>query len=572
MYKIESLSKAHKECLAKMAQDLNFYGKRILESKLGVCEQVVSAFHKDTGREISSTDLMEWYEENRPVKVATKREKAIKEDTRPVSDGILNNEWERWETLDGNCWILTSAQNNTDLNKPFWQALKRLSDYLNAPILTNSVTYALTEFKKMDRLEHRYPEEIRSTLINENVYLGNNGFCFLAKTNITPSARFPIQGLGGILPPNASGAFGTVKQDSESLPVAKGCDSRQIFGTGTLTQRNYRGKKAGQKVEPFHTYGALIVTMDEDGYHHVRQIQSVDDTGAFYDFDGNEVFYVTPDSIDLVNVDEDRPVSAIQYGDIHAEKVDPLVAEISWDMDYPYSLSRLLKPVYTCIHDVIDFMSRNHHNRNNPDFLFEQWLLGRENGGRSVEDDLRDTANVLEQIAENQDTTLVIVESNHDLALTRWLTDRDYKVGYDPANAITYHSLNLAKFEALKAGKEFNALEHALNNIGGLDIDNIRYLSVDEDFTVAGVAMGFHGHNGINGSRGSAKGYTKMFMPMNTGHTHSASILDNVWTAGVSGLKDMGYNIGGTSWTQSHIITFKNGQRMLLNVVNGRFF
>ena len=88
---------------------------------------------------------------------------------------------------------------------------------------------------------------------------------------------------------------------------------------------------------------------------------------------------------------------------------------------------------------------------------------------------------------------------------------------------------------------------------------------------IAGIECGSHGHNGINGARGNPKGFRKLGK-MNTGHTHTPSIYGGVYTAGVAGSLDMGYNIGASSWSQTHLITYENGQRTLIDFKDGVFF
>jgi hypothetical protein len=80
-----------------------------------------------------------------------------------------------------------------------------------------------------------------------------------------------------------------------------------------------------------------------------------------------------------------------------------------------------------------------------------------------------------------------------------------------------------------------------------------------------------HGHTGVNGARGSPAGYRKMDTKANTGHTHSAGITDGVYTAGVSGKLDMGYNKGPSSWSHSHIITYPNGKRSIITTKAGKW-
>jgi hypothetical protein len=51
---------------------------------------------------------------------------------------------------------------------------------------------------------------------------------------------------------------------------------------------------------------------------------------------------------------------------------------------------------------------------------------------------------------------------------------------------------------------------------------------------------------------------------MNTGHTHTPSILGACYTAGVAGSLEMGYNIGASSWRLANILTWPNGQRQII--------
>ncbi len=94
----------------------------------------------------------------------------------------------------------------------------------------------------------------------------------------------------------------------------------------------------------------------------------------------------------------------------------------------------------------------------------------------------------------------------------------------------------------------------ALRKVAGCEFNAI-FLTTDQSFKIAGIECGVHGHNGINGSRGNPKQFKKLGK-LNTGHTHTASIYGGVYTAGVT-VVYMGYNVGASSWTQTHIITMQ---------------
>jgi hypothetical protein len=68
----------------------------------------------------------------------------------------------------------------------------------------------------------------------------------------------------------------------KSLPGLGQDNARFLYTTGAVTERNYVQKKAGQKAEFHHNYGALMVEVDKEGTPFVRQL-AADDTGAFQD-------------------------------------------------------------------------------------------------------------------------------------------------------------------------------------------------------------------------------------------------------------------------------------------------
>lgn len=188
--------------------------------------------------------------------------------------------------------------------------------------------------------------------------------------------------------------------------------------------------------------------------------------------------------------------------------------------------------------------------------------------GNTVKGDLTILANVLDDICEaakEYNGKVDIIESNHDLAINTWLKNADFKL--DPTNATVYLDCMLAIYEHNESnpGKPFNMLKYAYEKHGGGAYANaINFHETDESVIIAGVEMGNHGHNGINGSRGSPVQFRSLGIAMNTGHTHAPSIYGRVYTAGVLGSLDMGYNIGASSWAYADIVTYENGQRQII--------
>lgn len=569
---INTIAQAKKDLIIKLAADLNFYGKRMRGTKLAcadiICKEVFDNIHH-------SSEICDWLEANKPVKPAKpKRERVEREDNRPVAAGALNNSVENWRVLEGKRFILTSAQNNTFPHKNFLSSLEHAANDLDATLLVSKYAYNKNGFKAAgnnnevreagkNNSELHYDPAFEKYFLNENVFLHSRDsrFAFMAEINILPTADFPLSGFAetvAALELNGV-AIGHAKITAESVPALKGEKVARMYSTGTATLKNYIQQKAGQKAEALHNFGALLVEFDDEGEFFVRQLETMDDSGMFYDLNMN----YTPSGA----FSAEGHVLALQYGDIHAEKLDDECGFASWGKTWGSdSLLDILRPKYQVIHDVHDFTSRNHHNRASGVFLAKQYAAGRD----KVLDDLRDTGEVLAEM-ERDFSQIMIVESNHDLALSRWLDDRKCDIASDPANAELYHTLNAAIYKAIAEGDDtFNVLDYAIRNVAGIDV-NATFLETDQSFKIAGIECGAHGHNGINGARGNPKGFRKLGK-MNTGHTHTASIYGGVYTAGVAGSLDMGYNIGASSWTQTHIITYANGQRTLIDFKNGKFF
>jgi hypothetical protein len=561
------------EFAIKKANGLNYNGKRLDSVKAQIAEDISFELYETRKYSAAIREVLDnpdnW--PKKPEKVKAERIKAVRDDL-PLEGGQLLASVKDWSTIKGQSFIITSAQNNTDVHANLLASLRQYSTFLDAPLLVSKYFYNKNGFQNGEGEKGiHFNPALTDFFIEENVYLNNERFAFLAGINTLPTAVYPLSGFAEIFG-SYSGAIGHAQITAESIPALKGQEVRRMYSTGTVTQRNYIQQKAGQKAEPLHCYGALLVEFDDEGEFWVRQLQTMDDSGVFYDLE----YKITPEG---VSVTSDH-VAALQYGDIHAEKLNLDVAAISWgqtekvvtadDVDYQTQGNNLLdflEPRYQFIHDVHDFTSRNHHNRASGHFIARQYF--EEHKG-SVKQDLIETASVLVAMARPW-SQIIVVESNHDLALTRWLDDAKYQPSQDPENARLFFDLNSAMYRAIENKDDtFNVLSYALNEYVGMETP-ATFLFTDQSFSVAGIEMGMHGHNGINGSRGQPKQFKKLGVPSNTGHTHSATIYGGVYTAGVSGNLDMGYNQGAGSWTHTHIVTYENGQRTLIDIKKGQF-
>lgn len=468
-----------------------------------------------------------------------KAEREAAEKAKPITGG-MDGARDHVRDLPAGCYVLTSAQNNTDVDAAFLASLHVYCKAHGAQLLAGRMTYNKGGFQQPDVDADEgvyYSDAIKPYLVRGTLNLGG-AFYFLADANVIPTAKWPTSSFGGETPQGVGAIVPATRIEMRTTAALKGSKSKAIFSTGAVTKRNYIMRKTGAIAAAGHNIGAVFVNTITGEFRHLEQMAGSE---GFYDVDG---FY-SPEGFEPL---EAGSVAAFQPGDIHAEKTSDAAIQAACDM------VRRFQPSNVFLHDLLDFTSRNHHNIKDPFFLAEQVKRGA-----TVAGDLRIAANVLARFAEATPGKVRVIVSNHDQAADKWLSTVDWR--FDPINADTYLTLALAKLQS--TDPRFNTLEYACQTIGGGVASNVKFHVLDESVIIAGVECGSHGHNGANGSKGSPKQFAGLGVPMNTGHTHSPSIYGSCYTAGALEM-EMGYNVGASSWAVAHTITYDNGQRQVL--------
>jgi hypothetical protein len=470
-----------------------------------------------------------------------------------LAGGIVDDSKVFRKKAVGKKFVLTSVQNNTLLHEDFFNTLLNYCEHNGAELMVSGFYYNKNGFQNGKRDGAWFDERVIPFMGNDSVELAK-GLVWSAELNILPTAQNPISGFHNYNN-DASFIIPHAKLCLESVPTPKMDEARLIYTTGTCSLRNYRNQKAGAIADHHHSFSALVVEVDDDGDWFVRQLNCESKTGNFYDLDK----YYTPNS-----VEEGCTIEAVNYGDIHAAKLDPVIANLSWLSKA--SILDTLKPKYQFVHDVFDAQARNHHNVKDSHFLFNMFINQTEN----LRDEVRATTEVLESMKRDF-SEVVVVESNHDLALFKFLKEQDYRK--DPVNAVFFLEMQLATYKAIEnKQKDYSCFEYACHMVNPSVKDGVRFLRTDEPFRICGdIECGQHGHNSSGGARGNVKSFAKQGLRFNTGHTHAVSIHQGTYTAGVSGYLDMGYNVGGSSWSQSHLFTYSNGKRTIITCKNGKW-
>lgn len=455
------------------------------------------------------------------------------------------------ETLSGKRFIVTSAQSGTKIFAPFWENLKTFAKFAGAEILVSRYRYNISaqqaKQSKTDGVASSadwYAPEVEPYACDSRVRLCD-GLIFAGDMNIMPTAVDPLSGMDSFTGPESC-IFPHAKIALKSIATAMDDPRKKNYTTGTVTLSNYIQRKAGQKAEFHHAYGALIVEIDSDVDFFVRQLNANED-GSFYDLD--------------VRVRDGKigksKIAALSAGDIHARNIDPQVKEATWGDG---GLIDALRPANQFLGDVLDFESRSHHNT-----LFDSYRL-HVAGGDSVDAELQETFDCIASLKRPFCKTY-IKKANHDEHLERWLRESNFKT--DLLNAPFYLEAMAAKLRAIREGdKQFDLLEWAMARIGDLGVE---FIPRNKSLVIAGVDMGQHGDLGPNGSRGTAKNISRTGRKANIEHSHSAQIVDGAYQAGTSTRLDMSYLRGPSSWSHCHVITDENGKRQVVEIKNGKW-
>jgi hypothetical protein len=468
-------------------------------------------------------------------------------------------------------YVLTSAQNNTAVHEAFLANLEAYAEHVGATLMVARYSYNKGSYGAKSTKAGRAPTAADTQGLWYDPRLDphicddpdRHGSCryqlapdliWCAEMNILPTASRPLSGLESYAGA-CSGIFPHAKIALESIPVIGDRPPKINYTTGTCTQRNYVAKKDGLKGQFHHTYGALIVEVDtRTGDWMVRQLNA-DDDGNFQDLinwvEGGEVFH--------------QWVLAINPGDVHASDMPEDIRDSLWGSN---GVVNTLRPSYVFFHDTHSHHSRGHHEIR----VFGKRLEKHVAGGchELVEAEIDCAADLL-HLAQRDWCTTVVVSSNHDRHGERWLDEADYR--QDLPNAAFFLEAQLARVRAIQASEDWTFLEWALRRAGCPE--SVVFCPRDGSFPIGPpgheIECGQHGDEGPNGSRGTTQNLSKLATRINKGHSHVAQIIDGVYSAGVC-TRRMDYAHGPSSWSVSHVITYRSGKRAILTMRGGRLW
>lgn len=442
-------------------------------------------------------------------------------------------------------YLITTAVANSKAHSGFLDAMKNFSAKNNAQIVIMPCESITNSFENRTGVMDPVFNDSSFLFVQEDTPLNDN----LSLCSIQVSAKQikPITGLSRLGNREGSYVFASPKQFLEYVPSGNSrTKNYSIMTTGACTVPKYYtetfvSKRLSYIAERDHTLGAIIVEIVNDKEFYFRQIQC-DDSGAFCDL-----------GLEYLPNGETRKVPAnVILGDLHGIEVDAYALETFLDVFEKMDVLQLY------LHDVFDGKSISHHITD----ISEKAKRAMYSKGNLV-DELEQTLWLVKEIDERLKPNVInIVKSNHDEFLTRYLAAGRYV--YDPENHYSALKIAPAMFEeqdVLECG-----FEYATNNqIPG----HWKFLQREDSSKIAGIECGAHGDMGLNGARPSISSLEKIYGDSVTGHSHTAAIQRGVWKVGTLSKLDLGYNRGPSSWTHTCGIVYPNGQRQLLNSING---
>jgi hypothetical protein len=445
-----------------------------------------------------------------------------------------------------NRFIITWAQNNTPVHTKFFDNIKVYAAHIDANIHVIAGRYKNPTSVFTDREDDFWVDDVVPYL-DANRHNIHKYVSVMSDVKIQPTATNPMSGLQGMSGINSC-VFGSPKVQLEMIPVLEGNKPKMMLTTGAVTVMNYTDSKSGKKGEFHHTFGFVIVEIKDKNTFFVRQVTADDKTGAFTDL----YFRIEDGQVNRID-----SAAAIVLGDLHYGHHDDQVIKTT------LNLMDKLVPEHVVLHDVFDGYSISHHEMKDP---FIQY--GKEvQGTNSLEKEVKDMLNGLKVFERFKN--VIIVRSNHDDFLDRWLKNEDWKKQPTTKNSALY-----MEYSGMLL-KQYAENPHDVKGVIPAVI-NQRYpkfitLGRRSSYRIKNWEVGQHGDFGPNGSRGSLLGFRKLNTKIIVGHYHTPGRKDGALSVGTSTKLRVGYNIGASSWLHSHVIIHQDGRAQHVNIINGEF-
>lgn len=452
--------------------------------------------------------------------------------------------------LNAERYLITAAQNATPVDSAFWDALKVAADHLGAELVVIPLRYKnpTSVWSAKQDTEEWWAPEVTPYLYNARKKLGPN-LVLVGDVKTQPTASSPLTGFESLTGAESC-ILGHTKMQFRSVPAPTGRFPKILSTTGACTKRNFTDSKAGKLGAFHHCLGAVIVEVQGKKFH-LRQINADRSDGSFIDLDK----HYSPKGVKKA-----PPALGLVMGDTHARFTCPKVDAATFG---PGGIVETLNPGTLVFHDLFDGYSVNHHHRGDP-FIAQAKSQARLGDARA------EVVHAVDFVTERaKGRKAVIVASNHDNFLARWIKDTDWRSSsnrefYLETALVILKSAHMGPGGAVYA----DPLAHWVEQLKGKAA--IRCLGAGESFKLADIECGLHGHQGPNGARGTLKNLSRLGARVISGHTHTPGIEEGHYQCGTSTPLRLEYSMGGpSSWLNAHTAVYASGKRSLIIIVDG---
>ena len=439
-------------------------------------------------------------------------------------------------------YLISSIQLNGSVNKTLLRNMKLFAKNHDARILL----YVMPGRNKDETL---IPTILLDDEDIELLYLGKDGQKLnnnlkIFDHKILASMVNPLTGMNLKLHRDFSWTLPSPKIRYMSYPNT-GKHPRFLATTGSLTHGNYKewtaqGIRAGLE----HQYGFSFINIKSNRLFSFVPVEA----------QKNGNFHYLRDEYKNGKVYDSQP-EALVLGDWHTGDTCPKTRKAT------IAMIGELKPKRVILHDFYDGKSINPHEGD--DCLSKALRFSK--NLHILEDELRACLKELNFFAKKfPDVEFVVVESNHDIFLYRYLAKGMYPM--DACNSIFAASLYGYVGEYMKGKGPKPTLCLAMEMIGAV-AGNVRFLKEDEEYRVKGIELGYHGHRGVNGARGTSASFSNYNLKMITGHEHTPKIHPNGMVVGTSTHLKLSYTKGASSWLNAHGLLYSSGKYTLLTLI-----
>lgn len=451
--------------------------------------------------------------------------------------------------LDSKVYIITAAQNATNVHGLFFETLKVMAKHRNAELVIVPLRYKNPTSLAPDERDDWWDPAAVPFLFNQRKKLNPN-IVLAADIKTQPTASSPLTGFEAL-----TGAESCIiahpKMQLRTISVPSSDYPKILTTTGACTlSNNYSDTKAG-KIGQFHHFLGAIVVEVVGKLFYLRQLNANREDGSFTDLE----HHYTPGG-----VFDAPPPLAIVLGDTHQRITSPQVDRATFgDKGIVPTLN--VEKIYW--HDVTDGETCNPHEEHDPFLAAAKQKSGRQD----IRAEIQDSVNFVNERSKGRES--FIVDSNHPDFIRRWVVKQLHTGCHDAKNlgffleSATYMH---ASARMTPEGPEYDdPFPYWFKKLGAGE--NVHMLRHDQSSKVADIECSLHGDDGPNGARGTMANLARLGVKVCSAHRHYPEIFEGHYGVGTSTSRRQSYHRGPGNNLNTHCLIYATGARALVTII-----